>query len=200
MVGNSMGSLLETMYDLLLKPQKAMLEIMQTKSLKQSLLVVLFCTMLTTWGGLATGLFSGTSQIIIVFFDMIGSLFIWGAAAAILHLFAELTGGCGQIKQLLKLLGFIYFIDVLLMPIYLVAAVTSSAGIVVVATILVWIWKGVLSIFVLKAVYDISSAKAVLVFFLPFLIFVGLFLCSMLLAGSLMMTMFNELMVNPPQI
>ena len=64
-----MGSLLETMYDLLLKPQKAMPEIMQAKSLKQSWLVVLFCTILTTWGGLTTGIFNGTSQIIIVFFD-----------------------------------------------------------------------------------------------------------------------------------
>ena len=195
-----MGSLLETMYDLLLKPKKAMPEIMQAKSLKQSLLVVLFCTILTTWGGLTAGLFSGTSQIIIVFFDLIGSLFIWGATTAIWHLFAELTGGSGQIQQLLKLLGFIYFIDVLLIPIYLVAAVTSSAGVVIVATILVWIWKAVLSIFALKAVYGISKAKAVLIFFLPFLIFVGLFLCSMLLAGSLMMTMFNEFMTNPPQI
>ncbi len=195
-----MGSLLETMYDLLLKPKKAMPEIMQAKSLKQSLLVVLFCTILTTWGGLTAGLFSGTSQIIIVFFDLIGSLFVWGATTAVWHLFAELIGGNGQIKQLLKLLGFIYFIDVLLMPIYLVAAVTSSAGLVVVATILVWIWKGVLSIFALKAVYDISSAKATLVFFLPFLIFLGVFLCSMLLAGSFMMTMFNEFLVNPPQI
>ena len=195
-----MGSLLETMYDLLLKPQKALSEIMQTKSLKQSLLVVLFCTILTIWGGLTTGLFSGTSQIVIVFFDMLASLFVWGAAAAIWHLFAELTRGHGQIKQLLKLLGFIYFIDVLLMPIYLVAAVTSSAGIIVVATILVWLWKGALSILALKAVYGISYAKAALVFFLPFLIFVGVFLCSMILAGSLMMTMFNEFMVNPPQI
>ena len=195
-----MGSLLETMYDLLLKPQKVMPEMMQMKSLKQSLLVVLFCTILTTWGGLTTGIFNGTSQIIIVFFDLIGSLFIWGATTAIWHLFAELTGGSGQIKQLLKLLGFIYFIDVLLMPIYLVAAVTSSAGIVIVATILVWIWKAVLSVFALKVVYGISQAKAILVFFLPFLIVVGVFLCSMLLAGSLMMTMFNEFMVNPPQI
>ena len=195
-----MGSLLETMYDLLFKPQKAMPQIMQVKSLKQSLLVVLFCTILTTWGGLTTGIFNGTSQIIIVFFDLIGSLFVWGATTAVWHLFAELIGGNGQIKQLLKLLGFIYFIDVLLMPIYLVAAVTSSAGLVVVATILVWIWKSVLSIFALKAVYDISSAKATLVFFLPFLILLGVFLCSMLLAGSFMMTMFNEFLVNTPQI
>lgn len=195
-----MGRLLETIYDLMVKPKVAIEEIIQTKSVLQAFQVVLISTILSTLA-IYAGTFEGTAKWFIVILQILSSVFVWGLSAAIWHLFAELLGASGSIKKLITAIGFVYFIQILIIPIYLLASFIPDIGValVAIATILFTIWSITLEIFAIGKVYSVSGAKATLILFLPVIIIFCLIIGVVIIASSFFMSAATEFLSNPPQ-
>lgn len=199
MEGFIVGNILETIYDLMLKPRLGFRDITETRSLKQGLLIIVFSTIITT-----LGMWSGSdfqSKIFLIIIQLFGSLFMWVISAAVFHLIAELLGGSGTVKQLLKATAFIAFLQILLVPVYLLAAFLPSNGaaIIGIATFLISIWSIVLDVLAIQSVYNVSGAKATLIFLLPLLVFIGGIMLLFIVAGSFLATAASNLFLNPPQ-
>lgn len=195
-----MGNLLETIYDLLVSPRTAFEEILQTKTIWQAFWIVLFSNAL-----IILAFFSGSMElgfkIFLLGLQVVSSVLVWGVSTAIWHLLAELLGARGSVRELLVAVGFVSFIQILMIPVYLIANVMleGSETLLAIAGIALMIWSSVLEIFAIQSVYHISGAKAVLIFLLPVLIAIGLAVVTVVLAGSMIMTAASQIMVNPPQ-
>lgn len=193
-----MGNLLEVLYDLLLNPRRAFAEIAAATSLKQAALVVACSSLLAALSVLG-GAFNGSEKLLLVILQLFNSIFTWIFSVAIWQLFAELLGGTGAGKQLLKSIGFISFLQILIVPVYLVAVLVPDAGavLVAIAAVLVFVWSMALEIMAISAVHDISAAKAALVFFLPFLLFLALCIVVAFAVGLFFMSAASEILANP---
>lgn len=174
-------SLLECLYALLTSPKQAMRAIMQQRSLLQAAAVVSLATVLSTMGGIAAPFFAAEAQWIIALVYVAGELFLWGLMAAVCHLLAVLLGGEGDVRQFMKVLGFVAFLDVLLAPLYFLAAVTDSAALFAGASLGIALWKYVLYVLAVQVAYNVSASKAVLILLLPFLAL------ALLLAGIIVL-------------
>ena len=122
-------------------------------------------------------------------------------STAIWHLLAEILGEKGSAKQLLTATGFIYFLQILIVPFYLLATFWPTLGIAVVTitTICLAIWSLYLQIAAISVVYHMSMAKACLILFLPILIFIGVVIIMVISLSSFFISAANEFLVNPPQ-
>lgn len=195
-----MGNLLETIYDLLVGPKTAFEEIVQTKTIGQAFWIVLFSNAL-----IILAFFSGSMElgfkIFLLLLQVVSGVLIWGVSTAVWHLLAELLGARGSVRELLVAVGFVSFIQILMIPVYLIANVMleGSEALLAIAGIVLMIWSSVLEIFAIQSVYRVSGAKAVLIFLLPVLIAIGLVVVTVVLAGSMIMTAASQIMVNPPQ-
>lgn len=140
-------------------------------------------------------------KIFLLGLQVVSSVLVWGVSTAIWHLLAELLGARGSVRELLVAVGFVSFIQILMIPVYLIANVMleGSETLLAIAGIALMIWSSVLEIFAIQSVYHISGAKAVLIFLLPVLIAIGLAVVTVVLAGSMIMTAASQIMVNPPQ-
>lgn len=195
-----MGNFLETIYDLMMKPKVAFEEIIATKSVLQAFQVVFASTILSTLA-IYAGTVEGSTKWFIVILQILSSVFVWGLSAAIWHLFAELLGASGSVKKLLTAIGFVYFIQILVVPIYLIASFAPDIGValIAIATILFTIWSIVLEIFAISKVYSVSGVKATFILFLPVIIIFCLIISVVIVASSFFMSAATEILANPPQ-
>lgn len=195
-----MGEFLETIYDVIFKPKEAFQKFAQTPQILQACLVVFTTTTLSiiaiSAGGEGVTYRSG-----MVALQLIGNFTTLFVMVAIWHLIAELMAGTGQVKSLLTVVGFSYFPQLLITPIYLIASFLSAdtaATLILAATFFVVVWIFYLNFTGIKIVYQVSGAKAFLVMILPILVVVAIVFLSFILLGTMFMSIFNGTIPTPP--
>ena len=195
-----MSSILETLYDLLAKPKEAFEVIVSEARVAKACQIVLFSTVISSLAAYAN-VFEGSSKGAMLLAQIICSVLMWGISVAIWHLLAELMGGRGSVKTLLTAIGFTYFLQLLVVPIYLIASFFPGVGflLIMIATLIVAVWSIVLGILAIREAYQLSGGKATLVYFLPLLIFIGVFIVMIFTASAFFMSAAGNILANPPQ-
>ena len=173
-----MGSLFETIYDVLFQPQVGMRSIAERKNVGQAFVAFLLSVLLPIWalyfGLKAAGMSTMISMMI--GFKIVGSVIMWTMGAAIWHLIAEFFGGQGTARGLFAALGFAHIPRIFIVPLWALTAVmpdSSKAVVMVVAVIAITLWSFYLDAVAIKEVHQLPVEKAVLVMILPWL-FLGL--------------------------
>jgi len=167
-----MTNIMETLYDVIFEPAKAMKDIAGGKKVKQAFIAFFVSTILPVWAlskGLATANMIDFTMVISIM-HVFGSLLIWFAGAAVFGLTAELFGGQGTVAGLFSAMGFIHIPKLFAIPLWALSILLPPgvrpfwqvAGIVMIA-----IWTLYLEIAAIKGTYRISGSKAVLVLLFP---------------------------------
>ncbi|MDL2280392.1 YIP1 family protein [Selenomonadales bacterium OttesenSCG-928-I06] len=186
-----LNDFLETIYDVLFKPNQAMHVIAQTQKIKQALLLFFFSSLMPPWAAyIVLKDVLGASFFTIAFFIQIGLYLIcWFLFAAVLGAIAELYGGRGSIISLFATLGFASLPRIVITPFWVCisfmsepfkSVFTSAAGFVVL------LWMLFLYIEALKASYKLSTSTAILTLFTPIIFLIGLSIILFLYAGALL--------------
>lgn len=190
-----MGQLLEILYDVLFQPASAMRQVVNKELTRQGVLVFLLSVLLPSlalWLGLrdsAMGMAAGALSVV----HIGGSLLLWFTGTAILHLIAEFYGGQGRAKGLFAALGFAQLPRILIIPLWVVAALLPEAlrpFVMGLSAAVVLLWILALHVSALQAAYSFGKAKAVLVLATPLLAFALFF---MLLAAFVSVQMMSWL-------
>ena len=199
---NNVGEFLETIYDVIFKPKEAFQKFAQTPQILQACLVVFITTTLSLIAiSAGSGGVSYRGGLIVL--QLIGNFTTLFIMVAIWHLIAELMAGTGQVKSLLSVVGFSYFTQLLITPIYLIASFLSAdiaATLILVATVVVVVWTFYLNFTGIKIVYQVTGAKAFLVMILPILAVAVILFLSFILLGTMFMSIFNGTIPVPPTL
>lgn len=186
-----MGAILEDVYDVLFHPQAAFGRIAAEGKLSSALVVFLISVFVPMWA-IYLGLkvtSSPHSVGLVMLLQAIGSVAMWLLGTAVWHLCAELLGGQGSVKGLLAALGFVHFPRILIVPLWVVATwlPDAVAPLFLAGTgAVLAFWILTLQVLAISAVYEISRAKAVLVFLTPVLFFIGAIVLIAFFAGAAM--------------
>jgi hypothetical protein len=172
-----MGNLFEVLYDVLFQPQIAMQTIADQKNIPQVLVVFFLSIIIPIWAMYFGLQAAGMSTMIPVFIGIkiVGSMIMWFMGTAIWHLLAEFYGGKGTAMGLFSALGFAYFPQILIVPLWVFAAILPASLktlVMTLAALVILCWSLFLSITAMKEVYQFSAAKAVLVMLTPVLFMV----------------------------
>lgn len=195
-----MSSILETLYDMLARPKEAFQVIAGYGKLSKACQIVLFSTLLSSLAAYAN-VFEGSFKGAMLLGQIVFSVLMWGISVAVWHLLAELLGGRGSAKTLLTTIGFTYFLQLLIVPIYLIASFLPTFGflLIMIAALTFAVWSIVLGILAICEVYQLSGGRATLVYFLPLMIFVGIFIVMIFTASTFFMSAASDILANPPQ-
>ncbi len=195
-----MSSILETLYDMLTRPKEAFQVIVSEGRLAKSCQIVLFSTVISSLAAYAN-VFEGGFKGAMLLAEIICSVLLWGVSVSVWHLLAELIGGRGSVRRLLTAIGFTYFLQLLIVPIYLIASFLPAVGFLLsmIATLVVAVWSIVLGILAISEVYQLSGGKATLIYFLPILIFISIFIVMIFTASAFFMSAAGDILANPPQ-
>lgn len=195
-----MNSILEMLYDMLARPKEAFQVISEHGKLSKACQIVLFSTVISSLAAYAN-VFEGNFKGAMLLAQIVSSVLMWGLSVAVWHLLAELLGGRGSVKTLLTTIGFTYFLQLLIVPVYLIASFLPTFGflLIMIATLAFAVWSIVLGILAIREVYQLSGGKATLVYFLPLLIFMGIFIVMIFTASTFFMSAATDLLANPPQ-
>jgi hypothetical protein len=175
-----MGNLFEVLYDVLFQPRIAMQTIVVKRNIGQAIVVFLLSILIPIWAmyfGLQSAGMANMIQLIIGC-KVLGSIAMWIMATAVWHLIAEFFGGKGTALGLFSTLGFAHFPHVLIVPLWVFAALMPASVktiIMVVSVLGILFWSCFLTIMGIKEVYQFSTAKAVLVIVTPVLIMLLVF-------------------------
>jgi hypothetical protein len=172
-----MGNLFEVLYDVLFQPQIAMRIIADQKNIRQALVVFFLSIIIPIWAMYFGLQAAGMSTMIHLFIGIkiFGSMVMWFMGTAVWHLLAEFYGGKGTAIGLFSTLGFAYFPQILIVPLWVFAAllpVSLKTIVMTAAALIILCWSLFLSITAMQEVYQFSAAKAVLVMFTPLLVMV----------------------------
>ena len=171
--------LYEMLYKLLTHPKAGLACIMEHANLRQAAVIVLVASLLgiSSNMNLSVGNTFGGGI-------LLAGVLSWVLVAAVFHVSATLLGGEGDVRKLLILLGFTSFVEIVLLPVYLVAALLASAAADLLVLLLSFVWLVVLYLWSLQLVYHLQLARAILVLCFPVVAAVCLLLCwFFLLAG-----------------
>lgn len=189
-----MGSLFETLYDILFQPRIGMRNIAERKNVGQAFVAFLLSILIPMWAVYFGLKAAGMSTMInmMIGFKVFGSMVMWIMGAAIWHLIAEFFGGQGTARGLFAALGFAHIPRIFIVPLWALVAVMPAGSktlLMAVSLLAVLFWSFYLDIIAIKEVHQLSLAKAVLVMTMPVL-FIGL-LCAILFTfiGSSLMHM-----------
>lgn len=169
-----MGHVLEILYDVLFQPSAAMSQVSGRRLIGKSFAVFLLSILLPSlamWLGMReSGLGAAGSAIIIL--HIAGSLALWIAGTALLHLIAEFYGGRGMVTGLFAALGFAQLPRIFIVPCWLIATLLPDGMrslMMGLSTAIVLLWVLMLHVKALEATYGFHKIKAVLVLATPFL-------------------------------
>lgn len=190
-----MGNIFDVMYDVLFQPKMGMRVIADKKNIGQSLIVFFLSLLIPLWAlyfGLKAS--SVTAMVhIVIGLKIIASLMLWIIGTAVWHLIAEFFGGRGTAVGLFSALGFAYFPSVLIVPLWVFAALLPAnfkSIMMALVALLILSWSFVLHIVAIKEVYQFSTTKAVLVLVTPMLI--------MVLVGAVAFTFISSALIQMP--
>lgn len=175
-----MGSLFETIYDILFEPHTGMRNVAERKCVGQSFVAFLLSILLPIWalyfGFKAAGMLTMINMMI--GFKVFGSMILWIMGAAVWHLIAEFLGGQGTAIGLFAAMGFAHIPRIFIVPLWALTAVMPAGGravIMAVSVLAVMFWSFYLDVVAIKEVHQLPAAKAVLVMIMP-LVVIGLLL------------------------
>lgn len=190
------NDILERFYDLMVKPRMAMGDIVKMCTVTQAVLIVMGSTLLCTLA-FDEAIFANNAALIAL--QLLLAVLAWGVGAAIWHMLASLAGADGSVRELLIGSGFAYFIQILLVPLYLLAAVLPNGmqAAALLAIALIPLWSAALIAIAISAVYQISLKKAVLIMIMPVLILIVLAMLAMIGLGSAIINMFDAVPLLP---
>lgn len=177
-----MANFMETLYDIIFEPAKAMREIAGNKKIKQAFIAFFLGTLLPMWAmysGLKTVNMQGFASVILST-HVFGGLVMWFVAAAVIGLTTELFGGQGSAAGLFAAMGFIHIPKLFAIPLLAISVLLPVAmrpfwlatGVIIIA-----FWTLYLEVTAIKGAYNVSGSKAVLMMVFPF--------AAMLLLGIL---------------
>lgn len=184
-----MGSLFEILYDVLFQPKAAMLSIADERKIEQAALVFVLSLLIPLWA-LYFGLQEAGMPAMIQWaagVRIVGSLLMWFMSTAVWHLIAEFFGGRGTGLRLFTTLGFAYFPQVFIVPLWGFAAlvpVEFKTAVMAIAALLIFGWSLFLTVTAIKAVYQFSTAKATLVMIMPLLVMALVGVIAFVFIGS----------------
>jgi len=184
-----MGNIFDVLYDVLFQPQMAMRSIADQKNIPQVLVVFFLSIIIPIWAMYFGLQAAGMSTMIHLFIGIkiFGSMVMWFMGTAVWHLLAEFYGGRGTAIGLFSTLGFTYFPQILIVPLWVFAAilpVSLKTLVMTVAALVILGWSLFLSITAMKEVYQFSTAKAVLVMITPLLVVLVLCTLAFTFVGS----------------
>lgn len=173
-----MGSLFDTLYDILFQPLIAMKNIGEQKPIGQAVVAFLSSIILPIWA-----LYFGLKMIdmpeivnVVIAIKVVSGIMIWVMASAIWHLIAEFFGGRGSAMGLFAALGFVYVPWIFIIPLWALTTLMPASSKVLLMTIsvlAVLLWSLYLHVIAIKEVHQLSTATSVLVMLTPMLV-VGL--------------------------
>lgn len=172
-----MGNVFEILYDVLFQPQIAMRTIAEQKNIPQTLSVFFLSIIIPIWAMYFGMQAAGMSTMIYFFIavKIVGSMVMWFVGTAIWHLIAEFYGGKGSALGLFSALGFSYFPQIFIVPLWVFAAllpVSMRTIVMTLAALVIVCWSLFLSITAMREVYQITAAKAVLVMLTPLIVLI----------------------------
>lgn len=184
-----MGNFLETIYDVIFQPQKAMRSIAERRLAGQALfLFFVSMLMIPPWNfrnaiGGALSLPAPEAAFVI---ELLGCFILWFFAASVLSIIAEICGGRGSAVGLFAALGFACLPRIVVMPLWALVAFLPeryrAAALGIIGTI-VLVWIFLLSIEAVRASHGLSFGRAVLVLSLPVLALAGIVIGLVFFAG-----------------
>jgi len=173
-----MGSLFDTLYDILFQPLIAMKNIGEQKPISQAIIAFLGSIVLPIWA-----LYFSLKMIdmpemvnVVIAIKVVSGIMIWAMGSAIWHLIAEFFGGRGSAVGLFAALGFVYIPWIFIIPLWALTTLMPTSSKVLLMTIsvlAVLLWSLYLHVIAIKEVHQLSTATSVLVMLTPML-FVGL--------------------------
>ena len=173
-----MGSLFDTLYDILFQPLIAMKNIGEQKPISQAIIAFLGSIVLPIWA-----LYFSLKMIdmpemvnVVIAIKVVSGIMIWVMGSAIWHLIAEFFGGRGSAVGLFAALGFVYIPWIFIIPLWALTTLMPTSSKVLLMTIsvlAVLLWSLYLHVIAIKEVHQLSTATSVLVMLTPML-FVGL--------------------------
>lgn len=172
-----MGNVFEVLYDVLFQPQIAMRTIAEQKNIPQALSVFFLSIIIPIWAMYFGMQAAGMSTMIYLFIavKIVGSMVMWFVGTAIWHLIAEFYGGKGTALGLFSALGFSYFPQIFIVPLWVFAAllpVSLKTIVMTLAALVIVCWSLFLTITAMREVYHITAAKAVLVMLTPLIVLI----------------------------
>lgn len=184
-----MGNFLETIYDVLFKPNMAMQYIAEKKLTGQALAMFTIGMLVPVWAVYSgTTVSSGVPALGIMFvLHFFGSFICWVFGASILSFIAELAGGRGTAVGLFAAMGFSHLPRVAVTPLWVVAALLPNGlrGIAFGCIgLLVVVWTLMLNVAAIRGAHGLSGPKAVLVLLAPMLAIIGAVIAGVVFLGS----------------
>lgn len=160
--------MLENMYDVLRRPQKAFARIVAEEKLMPAVgiqLCILILNVLVNKNG--TGTSWGKLAILILAAIPVAG-FIWWLTAVITNWLAHRFGGTGTWKKQLIATGYTMLPDIAFIPIEVVMLWTGMPEpLIVITACISSIWSLILNAYAIKVVQNISMVKSILVIVLP---------------------------------
>lgn len=184
-----MGNVFDALYDVLFQPKIAMQMIAEQKKISQAVIVFFLSLVIPLWA-LYFGMQDvGMSAMVpfVIGFKIVSSMLMWFMGAAVWHLIAEFLGGRGTGLGLFTTLGFAQFPQVLIVPLWVIAALLPASLksiMMAVAALTIFGWSFFLTITAIKEVYEFSTAKAMLVMITPVLAILVVCAIAFIFIGS----------------
>ena len=183
----------DILYDILFQPRVAMATLAKGKQIGQAFAVVLVSIVVPMWA-LSFG-FQDTSMTTMIHVMMgikiIASMVMWVVGTAIWHFIAEFIGGKGLVSGLFAALGFSHICRMFIIPLWALISVlpaSSKSVLMDFALMTILFWSLFLDLMAIKEVYQLSTAKAVLVMIMPLLIMGLLCLLGFIFISSSLMS------------
>lgn len=184
----TLGESLEIIYGVLFQPRTAMSRLSAEPPLVLAIILYVFVDIFsgfasyTAWSDLLP---SGILSILSPYFFIVGvaiQLLVWFGVTAVFHLIAEFMGGRGSGITLLTLLGLAQLPRLFYPPLALILNAVSPliAGL---ASFAFNVWIIVLYVIAVSNVYSLSTARAVLVVFLPVICLIVLAVILVVMVG-----------------
>lgn len=184
----TLSECLETIYGVLFQPRVAMKKLAVEPPLFLAIVLYVFVDVFsgfasyTAWSDLLP---SGILSFLSPYFFIVGvavQLLVWFGVTAVFHLIAEFVGGRGSGVTLLTLIGLAQLPRLLYPPLALILNPISPliAGL---ASFAFNIWIVILYVLAVSSVYGLSTARAVLVVFLPVICLIVLAIILVVMVG-----------------
>ena len=189
-----MGNFLETIYDVLFKPNTAMQYIAEKKLTGQALAMFTIGMLVPVWA-LYTGIREPAGVPALGFLFILhftGSFVFWVLGAAVLSFVAELAGGRGTAVGLFAALGFAHIPRVAVMPLWVIAALLPDGlrGLALgIIGLLAVTWTLSLQVAAIRGAHGLSAAKAALVLVAPLLTMLAAVAAVIIFLGSTLMNL-----------
>jgi hypothetical protein len=191
-----MGSFLDTIYDVIFHPRRAMRDITERRLVGQALFLFFISMMMPPWAlrGAVEGAFPMPAAGAAVVLEFVVCLAGWFFAAAVFSIVAEMFGGRGSALSLFAALGFCWLPRIAVMPFWAGASflpeeqraiATGFLGIIVA------VWILFLSVEAIRASHEMSFLRAAMTMLFPVFLLAGIIAAIVVFTGVMLASWFS---------